>query len=1234
MKRLLINSLFIFCLITSLQAQVTNSVTEGLWPTVFQYNDKQPAFRKDVLTLTDEKGENVLLNNVILNQVEKDLTGTEHYRYSQNSNGILIENASWIVHAKNGKVISQNGKLVKTFPADLKSKPMLKAKAALLKATEFVGAEEFKWENKDEEDFLKKEQNNPNATFYPKADLVYYSGENELTPSALRLAYKFDIYANKPMSRQFVFVDAQTGNVLGKRNLIRESNATGTAITAYSGTQIIVTDYTGSLYRLKEINRGTGNGIINTYNLQKGVNYSVAVDFTDLDNNWNNINVNQDEYATDAHWGTEKTYDYYLIKHNRNSIDNAGFPLNSYVHYSSNYFNAFWDGTRMTYGDGSSTNGYKPLTALDVCGHEITHGVTERTSNLVYSYESGAMNEGFSDIFGTAIEWYSRPGSADWIIGGDFYPIRSMSNPNTYSHPDTYLGTSWYTGSGDEGGVHTNSGVLNYWFYLLVNGGSGTNDHGVAYSVTGIGMTNAAAIAYLLNTSYLISTSTYADARILGIQAASNLFGPGSPQAIQTANAWTAVGLYAPTCADVTGLIESNLSEFSAQLNWDPTPGAVYYLVDYKLHSSATWINFGGTTSTHVSLSGLTSTTAYDWRVKSSCSANYSFAQFSTLAPECGIPGNLGATVNGTTVVLEWDHSSYAQRYHVEFKGPLDINWIDSGWVTTNSKTLSGLANNTLYLWRIESECSFDTSAYAQSQFLTDAASCGTPTGINVSYLPGLTTMLTWNEVPGAVRYRVQIKWPYGSWNGADRDEYITNDSLSIVGFMSGMNLDWRVRAECADNLSNYSVSTISTPCPAPVSISFSGITSSSATVTWASSGANSIFGYEVYYKLSTAASWTYATTTASTTVLLSGLLAGKNYLCQIRQRCYNFNSSYIQGSFTTLCSAAPSLLAATEVKTNGAKITWAAVPGAVSYTLQYKTAAATTFTDIPGITTTSYTFTGLTANTGYNYRVRTNCTIGTSPYTSTQNFTTYCISSGNNNNEWIDYFSLGALARGSSREIGGYIHTGLTTNLVIGSTGNAGQISAGFSGSTKKQLYAIYIDLNRNGSFADVGEKVVGTSTLANGNIYNFTLNVPPGASPGVTGLRVVMLREVSGLTLSLCLTTYRGETEDYFVNLTSPTAFSADEPSVTTEKKTIEGAGISVYPNPSDGNFTIEMEDKSYASYYEVFSMTGERIQEMKIESDDAIQLNISRQPAGIYFLRIIDTIGNSNTFKLIKQ
>ncbi len=469
----------------------------------------------------------------LLLQKETDNIGFVHYRYIQLFKGIPIKGTMLIAHTKNGMVHSFNGET--TTELNAISDASISSEAALNLAMKFVGATIYKWQLADEEAYIKKEQNDPKATFYPTAEkFIVDAGK-----SNYRLAYRFDIYAQEPVSRKYVFIDAQTGAVISSEDRIHETEVTGSAVTAYSGTQSIQTDNTGTTYRLRETSRGLG---IETYNLQKGTTYTSAVDFTDADNIWNNVNINKDQYASDAHFGAEKTYDFFQTKFNRNSIDNAGFKLISYVHYSSNYVNAYWDGTRMTYGDGDAT--YSPLTSMDISGHEITHGLTEKTAALVYSYQSGALNESFSDIFGTAIEFYATPSIADWLIGEDIgAPFRSMSNPNAYSQPDTYLGTYWYTGTGDNGGVHYNSGVQNYWFYLLSVGGSGTNDLGNTFSVNAIGIDKAAAIAYRCLTTYLTSTAQYADARTYSIQAATDLYGACSPEVIATTAAWYAVGV-------------------------------------------------------------------------------------------------------------------------------------------------------------------------------------------------------------------------------------------------------------------------------------------------------------------------------------------------------------------------------------------------------------------------------------------------------------------------------------------------------------------------------------------------------------------------------------------------------------------------------------------------------------------------------------------------------------------
>jgi len=211
----------------------------------------------------------------------------------------------------------------------------------------------------------------------------------------------------------------------------------------------------------------------------------------------------------------------------------------------------------MKIGGGNTSSATDDWNTLDIVAHELTHGVTSTSAGLVYQSESGALNESFSDIFGAAVERYvelSAPGTytLDWLMGEDRSggAIRSLSNPNLYNDPDTYNGTHYRatvgctpSSSNDYCGVHTNSGVQNFWFYLLVSGGSGTNDNGQAYSVSGLGWTRASRIAYRNLTVYLTSSSTFNDARNGAIQAAADLYGNGSNEMTQVANAWHAVGV-------------------------------------------------------------------------------------------------------------------------------------------------------------------------------------------------------------------------------------------------------------------------------------------------------------------------------------------------------------------------------------------------------------------------------------------------------------------------------------------------------------------------------------------------------------------------------------------------------------------------------------------------------------------------------------------------------------------
>lgn len=461
----------------------------------------------------------------------EDELGMNHHRAQLYYRGVPVEMATLVLHERNGMLTSLNGDLVQE--SQLAGVMNLSRDAARAKALEFLPADIYYWQDSLQNQALQYATGNQDTGYFPKGELTYCPKDFQIT-GIHRLAWKYNILATEPLFGKTVYVDAETGEILATEDIIKHVEVKGKATTKYSGNRSIQTDSTApGSYRLREAGRGKG---IETYNLKKGSSYGAAVDFTDADNDWNNVNANKDEVATDAHWGAEMTWDYYKLVHNRNSFDGSGAKILSYVHYGSNYNNAFWNGSVFT-----------PLTGLDVCGHEITHAVTTYTAGLIYSYESGALNESFSDIFGNTIEAYARPTQWNWRIGEDITPskngIRSMLNPNLFNHPKFYKGVSWYGGAGDNGGVHYNSGVQNYWYYLIANGAKGTNEKGWSFQIDSLGFDKAGKIAYRNLSVYLTKSSQYADARTFSIMAAADLYGQCSREVIMVTNAWWVCGV-------------------------------------------------------------------------------------------------------------------------------------------------------------------------------------------------------------------------------------------------------------------------------------------------------------------------------------------------------------------------------------------------------------------------------------------------------------------------------------------------------------------------------------------------------------------------------------------------------------------------------------------------------------------------------------------------------------------
>jgi thermolysin len=300
---------------------------------------------------------------------------------------------------------------------------------------------------------------------------------------------------------------------------------------------------------------------------------------SDSDNTWD------DPVAVDGHVNIGWTYDYYYKRFGRQGLDNRDRRIVTLIHgvtqqvslslpsgvFFTYAVNAFWCGAcgpgavgLMYFGDGIPPNFFLTSTGqnfgyfaagLDVAAHELTHGVTDSSSRLIYRNESGALNEAFSDIMGTSVEFFYQPrgnglGQADYLIGedvaralrpGSLNGIRSHADPAAYGDPDHY--SRRYLGTADNGGVHTNSGIANHAFYLAIEGGTNRTS---GMSVQGIGAANRDQIERAFYRAFVFmlpASATFSMARTATVQAARDLFGAGGLAQTAIAQAWAAVGV-------------------------------------------------------------------------------------------------------------------------------------------------------------------------------------------------------------------------------------------------------------------------------------------------------------------------------------------------------------------------------------------------------------------------------------------------------------------------------------------------------------------------------------------------------------------------------------------------------------------------------------------------------------------------------------------------------------------
>ncbi|WP_030383282.1 MULTISPECIES: M4 family metallopeptidase [unclassified Streptomyces] len=520
----------------------------ALAPTTSATADTRPsratAIENAAHVLTDRAGALGLTSaqDTSVRDVVVDADGTQHVRYDRTYRHLPVLGGDFVVHLARGGAYEGADRATTRTVAVASTTPAVKAP----RAADLATAE------------LRAAHRGTLKTVKARPELVV-----DALHGAARLAWRTHAVGLDPLGNpvaRTVLTDARGGEEIDSWDAIE--TATGDGQSLYSGTVPLQTTQSGSSYQLKDATRGgtyTGDAENKTDLCLFGICFSraPATLYTDADNHWGTgTTADRSSAAVDAQYGTDETWDYYKEVHGRTGIAGDGKGSYNRVHYGSGYNNAFWDDSCfcMTYGDGDGST-FGPLVALDVAGHEMSHGVTSTTAGLTYSGESGGLNEATSDIFGTLVEWYADNSSdaGDYLIGekvvrsGFGEPaLRYMDEPSR----DGASADCWSSSVGDLD-VHYSSGVANHFAYLLAEGSGAKTLNGVAYdsptcdgsAVTGIGRDKLGAIWYRALTVYMTSSTDYAGARAATLSAAADLYGSGSAEYAAVGAAWSAVAV-------------------------------------------------------------------------------------------------------------------------------------------------------------------------------------------------------------------------------------------------------------------------------------------------------------------------------------------------------------------------------------------------------------------------------------------------------------------------------------------------------------------------------------------------------------------------------------------------------------------------------------------------------------------------------------------------------------------
>ena len=442
----------------------------------------------------------------------EDKLGMKHLRYQQMYKGIEVWGRDIYVHLRTDNSIDCfNGRYAST-PSNLTEiTPTIAKERAIQVTRDHITIAKDQWQ-------------------ILEVKLVIYHTEDKVP----HLAWLVDI-TDGLLNHWFYFIDAHQGKFLHRvTRVYNDGPVTGSGVDLHNQTRTVNLYQIGSNYYMIDASKPMFNNSASTMpNDPVGVVWTLDARNTD-DQLYHVTSTNPnswpDKATVTASYYAGEIYDYYNNVLSRNSIDGNGMNTPFVVHFKTNYNNAFWNGKSMIFGDGDGSTFSNIIGALDVAAHELTHGVTQHTANLIYENQPGALNESFSDVFGAMVEFYAEGAGGNWLIGENVFTpgipgdaLRDMENPASGNVPEgnkqpTKMSEYQYlpnTEEGDWGGVHINSGIPNRACFFVADS---------------IGISKTEKIYYRTLANYLTQSSQFIDARLLLSKSAADLYGAEGPE--------------------------------------------------------------------------------------------------------------------------------------------------------------------------------------------------------------------------------------------------------------------------------------------------------------------------------------------------------------------------------------------------------------------------------------------------------------------------------------------------------------------------------------------------------------------------------------------------------------------------------------------------------------------------------------------------------------------------------